>query len=300
VNPLYTYYKGLILQKGIRILNRLNAKLQRQNRPTLPPRKLGLEQRDAKKLTFTKPYFVLSTGRCGTLWLTKLLRLSKYTYVNHSDYPDLVRHSRLAYEKYDQNPEAFQEIIRATRDDFLIRAYEYNQSYIETNNRITFFAYAIKRVYPKAKFIHLIRHPGDFVRSGLNRGWYRETQRHDLGRIKMEDPEVWNELSRTEKIGWLWNETNAYIVDFLSSIPQTDFVQVRSEDMFSDQQSVLRICRFIGARDLSTPIIDRMQPIVINAQQRSEVKEPYSNWPEDQKDQLRRYATMAELYDYKL
>jgi hypothetical protein len=293
------YYKGMLKQRGLQLIQRLETKLRRYHRPLQKPRKVDLEQLDGETVTFTAPTFVLSTGRCGTLWLTRLLRLSKYVYVNHSDYPELIRHSRLAYEGYQQRPQVFQEIVRATRDEFLLRAYRYGQCYVETNNRMTFFAEAAKAVYPRARFIHLVRHPGDFVRSGLNRGWYAGQQRHELGRIRGTTPQ-WEKLSRRAKIAWLWERTNCYIETFSAGLSEDDLIRIRAEDMFNDPQIVGEICQFIGAEDISRSLIDSMQTRVINQQKKVTIQAPYPHWRDAQKEELRKQITLADHYGYTL
>jgi hypothetical protein len=294
------YYQGLFLQWLIETLQGLETKLKRQHRPRGAQVEVDLRELDAQQLSFVTPYFVLSTGRCGTLWLTRLLRLSKYVRVNHSDYPELIRHSRLAYERYGESPEVFQEIIRATRDEPILRAHRHRQIYVETNNRITFFAYAIRQVYPHAKFIHLVRHPGDFVRSGLSRGWYSGQGRHDLGRITDQaSPGKWDAMSRQEKIAWLWNETNLYVEQFLESLEGHNFIQAKSEDMFRDTRIARDICEFVGANDITKHMIDKMQKRVINRGNRKTI-EPYDQWSTIEKERVREEAKLADSYGYVL
>jgi hypothetical protein len=74
-----------------------------------PPRiaSLSVEELAWSNLAKVRPVFVLSTGRCGTQWLTELLRCDPAMWVNHSDYPELIRHSRLAYERYRESPVLF-------------------------------------------------------------------------------------------------------------------------------------------------------------------------------------------------
>lgn len=280
-------------------LERLAAGLRNRQRPAVS-RRVSLEEWNAAQLDFVAPIFVLSTGRCGTRWLTELLNQSKQVKVNHSDYPELIRHSRLAYERYEQTPQVFQEIIRATRDEFILDAYQRGQIYVETNNRITFFAYAIKQVYPNARFIHLVRHPGDFVRSGLNRHWYESQTRHEAGRIVKSDPVGdWPMMGAVEKIAWLWNETNQYIETFLAALPPADYEQVKVETMFSDLAVALNLCRFIGVDDVTPGQASRLLRQTINTQREQSVA-PYQTWPEDQKIQVRRQAELAARYFYQL
>lgn len=259
---------------------------------------LRVEEIDHHTLPFVSPIFVLSTGRCGTKWLTELLRQDPHIRVNHSDYPELIRHSRLAYEQYSEQPCMFQEIIRATRDGYILDAYRRNQIYVETNNRITFFADAIRAVYPKARFVHLVRHPGDFVRSGLRRDWYKG-ESHDIGRIRnISNPALWDTMTDIEKIAWLWNETNQYIETFLKTIEPETFVQAKAENMFTDTQMVKTIIDFIGAK-LGSHSIETMLAKKVNQQMVGHVV-PYEQWSTKEKKQLERYTPLVERYGYVL
>jgi hypothetical protein len=265
-----------------------------------PPKITTLEfdEVDQPALSFVSPVFVLSTGRCGTKWLTGLLRRDPRMRVNHSDYPELIRHSRLAYEQYAEMPRVFQEIIRAARDGYILDAYRRGQVYVETNNRITFFAYAVQAVYPQARFIHLMRHPGDFVRSGLRRGWYHGG-RHDVGRIRdIVDPAGWEEMTDTAKIAYLWNETNQYIETFAKTLDMGAFMQVRAEDMFSGVQATKAIADFVGAK-IQDRIIRSMLKKKINRQMTGNIL-PYREWSRESKMQLQKYASLAERYGYEI
>ena len=170
---------------------------------------------------------------------------------------------------------------------------------METNNRITFFAEAIKQVYPRARFIHLVRHPGDFVRSGLNRGWYQGQQRHELGRIRGTTPQ-WETLSRTAKIAWLWEQTNRYIEEFSAGLSEEELIRIKAEDMFNNPQTVTETCQFIGAEDISRSIIDSMQGKVINQQKRVTIQAPYQRWRDAQKEEVRKEVTLDDRYGYTL
>lgn len=288
------------VRKKLRWFSRLLARLEIKLWSPGLSRQVELECLNAEQLEFVTPCFVLSTGRCGTLWLTELLRLSRYAWVNHSDYPELVRHSRLAYEGYKKSPKVFCEILRATRDEYLLSAYKRGQIYVETNNRITFFAYAIKQVYPQAKFIHLVRHPGEFVRSGLRRRWYHNHP-HDVGRIvDTSRPGIWQSMSDIEKIAWLWNETNQYIQGFLVELSDQDYLQIKAEDMFNDSAVSVKMCKFIGINDITPKIVSKMRARHINSQ-RGRGMESYQTWDENEKDQVRRHSSiLAARYGYGL
>jgi len=264
------------------------------------PLQLDTSQIGREQWPFVRPVFVLSTGRCGTSWLTELLRQSKHLHVNHTDYPELIRQGRLAFEQHPANLEMFKEIVRACRDGYLAQAYWMGQTYVETNPRICFLAYAVKEVYPSAKFIHLYRHPGDFVRSGLRRGWY-EGAAHDEGRIvDHENPDAWRQLNNIEKISWLWNATNQFAEDFLAGLPKECALQIRAESMFSDVGVAQRILDFLGVTDISEAAMQSRLSRPVSAQRRGKPVPPYSEWSEAEKEAVRNYAPLAAKYGYQL
>ncbi|MDZ7690395.1 MAG: hypothetical protein U5K69_04470 [Balneolaceae bacterium] len=115
----------------------------------------------------------------------------------------------------EDQPEIVSKIVDAARYEQIRNAWLLDKKYIETNNRITFFCYALSELFPKSQFIHLVRQPEAFITSGLARDWYSNSVLHDEGRIKPTD----NELQQVEKIAWLWNETNHFIEQFKREIP---------------------------------------------------------------------------------
>jgi hypothetical protein len=130
-----------------------------------------------------EPVFVLSTGRTGAALLTELLLLADGVDVHHTPRPELVRVSRRAYEEIGGNLDLFVEVFKTAREELLLQSVRRGRRYVETNNRVTFFAPAAAVEFPDAKFIHLTRDPATFVRSGLRRNWYSGTHHHDIGRI---------------------------------------------------------------------------------------------------------------------
>ncbi len=293
------------------------------------------------------PVFVLSTGRCGTAWLTTLLEGSRLVVANHDLPPELVRQSRLAWEAYAEasvatsaadgaqtpavdpavevakiatNPATaadsaagmatgsvaglakvaeLVELVRAARDDLLSGAQRAGRGYVETNNRITFLAPAVARAYPRSRFVHLLRHPGPFVRSGLRRGWYARADAHAVGRIRMTDDTRWSALEDRERIAWLWNETNAFVECFAATMPADRFLRVTSEAMFADPQIAAELCRFVGAEDLGPDDAARLAGRRINRQEGGDVP-PFAAWPAAEVAAVHAQCPLAAGYGYRL
>src|SRR5210317_2054621 len=190
----------------------------------------------------SEPIFVLSTGRVGTMLLTRLFELEKGLHIEHEALPEMLYTGKLAYE----NPSN----IEFTKGAFMAGRYEairdcqlQNLRYVETNNRLTFFAPAMAALFPNAKFIHLLRHPDSFVSSGIQRNWYTGKTITDEGRI--QPPSDAGAETTQDKIAWLGNTTNAFIDDFKEGAGKDRTLTVRSEDLFSNVEEAQRILNWL-------------------------------------------------------
>ncbi len=197
--------------------------------------------------------FVLSTGRAGTKTLAALLGLTDNLFAYHEPRPKLFALSRLAY-LYDRQSPA-DEILTAAfvtvRQDLLSYALSCGRGYAETSPQVTFLAPAILRALPTVRFIHLTRHPADVVRSGLQRGWYTGHHR-DESRITPRPGTLhadrWHAYTPVQKNLWLWDETNRWILTFAASLPPSQILRLRAEDLFAAQPETLRrLFAFVGA-----------------------------------------------------
>ena len=197
------------------------------------------------------PVFVLSTGRVGTMLLTRLFELEKGLYIEHEALPEMLYTGKLAY--------ADPSNIEFTKGAFMAGRYEairdcqlQNLRYVETNNRLTFFAPAMAVLFPNAKFIHLLRHPDSFVSSGIQRNWYTGKTITDEGRIApAKDLGI---ERQQDKIAWLWNATNAFIDDFKEGAGKDRTLTVRSEDLFSNTEEAERILNWLDFKADKTSI----------------------------------------------
>ena len=254
-----------------------------------------------------RPVFFLSTGRTGTQLFTQLLNQCPSLRVFHAPKPELIQQGKIVYEAYQQADDSIAPINRlagqlflAAREDLLHACYLHQKTYVETNNRITFFAMAIRAVIPNARFVHLYRHPGDFIRSGIRRQWYAGSSPHDIGRITGDaSPAVrerWQEWDQVQKNAWLWNETNEFIEDFLSVLEPSSYFKLDFNAL--TERSVQSLLHFIGC-DLSEKKIRQAIRNPVN-QQRDGDYPLYAAWPEADKEKVRALCPLAQEYDYRL
>jgi len=245
------------------------------------------------------PVFVLSTGRCGTEFLTVVLEASKDLAVYHTQRPELKHYKLEAYRANRTDPKALREIIKACRFESICDEYLRRRTYVETNNAITFFAPQLATLFPRSKFIHLIRDPAAFARSGMRRGWYSGRVESDIGILRNLDDANWESYDRLTKIGWLWNETNRFIQDVSSTIEANRFLVLRSEDLFSGTETAVEIFSFLGAQPPPVRKLKKVTSKKVNEQILGEFP-PYKQWTPEQKASLRRFVSLHEAYGYKL
>lgn len=253
------------------------------------------------------PVFFLSTGRCGTNWFTVLLSNDNSLKVFHEPKPNLGVQGRIAYELYtrsdfhpgESEASLLREIVLTGREQYLRYSYKSQRRFVETNNQISFLAPAISEIFPGAKFIHLNRHPGEFVRSAMRRNFYNTTD--DIKRIVPveTDPahEQWNNFSPIEKNSWLWTATNTFIEKFKSTLPAENHYYFDFNKL--DEDNIHNLCAFLNV-DIDKNRIRKMLRQPVNAQQSGQVK-GYSNWSNEEKSALHRICGgLASAYNYQL
>jgi hypothetical protein len=240
------------------------------------------------------PCFFLSTGRCGTKLITKLMNLAPIIQAYHQPDPELIYFSKIAYES--EHNQKIKIAIDCARYQYTRNCFLQDKKYIETNNRITFFAYYLAELYPKAKFIHVVRDPYSFIKSGLSRKWYTGHNLHDEGRIKSKESSRWQQYSRAEKIAWLWQETNKFILDFQTKMGEGRVISIRAEDIFS---SVLENKKLFSFLDLEAPSSQKIKKIIskpVNAGKKSDQQISVKLLGED----WLRIKKIAQQFGYKL
>lgn len=252
------------------------------------------------------PVFFLSTGRCGTKWFSDLLQRDRSLAVFHQPVPSLALQGRKIYEFLakeggkltEKEKSMIKELFWAAREDHIRYTYKTGKRYLETNNYITFFAPVLAEIFPDARFVHLVRHPGEFVRSGMSRKYYTETtmDRVRLSPVDEEMKSSWNSMGRLSKTAWLWNETNSRIEEMLENMPVSQQTRFIINDMST--ASVQDLLTFL---DISIPehLINKQLPKKKNTQRHT--LDPFSSWKESEKQEVTEITSgLAEKYGFSL
>jgi hypothetical protein len=248
--------------------------------------------------------FVLSTGRTGTKTLARLASLSSRILAFHEPSPKLYGLSSIYY-RYSGgtvNDEIFTEAFLTARRERFRYALMFDKGYIETSPQVTFLAPATRIALPQAKFIHVVRDPKDFVRSGMRRGWY-DNHPMDNTRLKPTsqsgDYKYWQQWDALEKICWLWKETNIWIKRFTQTLPIEQKLFLRSENIFHNKKE--EINNFFDFLNTPIPPDKRVKKILskkINAQKARDFQE-VSDWSDELHAKFYRIAgESAKMFGY--
>lgn len=259
-----------------------------------------------KNMATLEPLFILSTGRCGTKWIDELLKSDSSIISIHHIHPVMRSQAKLVYElNYPESTSREQmlmkEMFLGGREEVFLQGMKVDKNIVFTDSRMTFFAEVIYDLFPKAKFVHLHRHPGGVVSSGVNRGWYTSNSQSELNRIYPGKNNAyytkWSEMDRIEKNAWLWSETNRWILDFLKKVPAEQKFDL-SFDNWSPE-SIQAFCRFCGVEKSTNEIASRMKKKV-NKQQKKELGH-YKTWPKEDQEKLATLtADISKLLSYSL
>lgn len=171
--------------------------------------------------------------------------------------------------------------------------------YVELNG-MKFYAHSIAAVMPRARFVFIHRHPAEFVRSGMRRGWY-DHHPADGNRLtpRPDDPAAskWSEWQSLEKICWLWDATNRYFLAFLATIPRERQLSFAFDDLMNFETGHYR--DLFTLVDVKPPSVDEAREVLTvrhNSQDSAEFPE-YDRWSNGQRHTLHAIAgdTMREL-----
>ena len=111
-----------------------------------------------------KSYFVVSTGRTGTLFLKKYIEhVTKDISSFHEPSPDLFEETINKY-RYKHSPNVLKKNIYSKRKSIIT-----DKIYLESNPFISFLIPEIKKNFPYSKFIFITREPFDYIKSIYNK-----------------------------------------------------------------------------------------------------------------------------------
>jgi Sulfotransferase family len=149
---------------------------------------------------------------------------------------------------------------------------------VDKSPSIVWLVASMRRAYamfPRARFIHLVRHPRGHGESVLKyhgsegRKYYEAEARSwlvDLGSFPPEPPEPGQEAEPPVPAGtldpqWGWFNLHRNIMNFLAGVPASQVYRLRGEDVLTDPDNTLRpLCAWLGLRDDPAAIDEMKHP----------------------------------------
>ena len=256
------------------------------------------------------PVFILSTGRSGSKTIATLLDCSENVTAYHEPRPTLQYFSNYAFHCQSE-VKILSNMIDAVRMEMILEVFIKDNIYVESNQCLTFFAPVIARLFKRSKFVHLIRHPGDFIRSAIRKGWHKNDSIWESGRVRMADKNQWAKMDQIEKLSWLWMTTNSFIETFKEQIETKRVITLKFEDLVKNIKEVRELIKFIDAVDIKAKKIKELQnrklnELYIHPDEPPNIKKvidfpDYRKWNDDMKNKLKKYSEkLIKLYGYKL
>ena len=188
------------------------------------------------------PVFVVSSGRTGTRTLIEFLKPAPGVWALHEPRPHGAELSKLAHDDISGNREYCMSRFARYRAWRLYCANLVGKTYVESTN-MQFIMPDVAALMPRARFVVMHRHPAEFVRSGVRRGWYHDhpwDPYRIVPRAGQAAHEYWTQWGPFEKVCWQWAEVNDFLFSFRQSLPAERCFTLKFEDFVSDTDGVLR------------------------------------------------------------
>lgn len=254
------------------------------------------------------PCFVVSAGRSGSMMLARVLALHPDVGAFHEPRPWLNAEAYLKW-RGRRSSKDIHAVLRKKRDDLIEQVEANRLTYVESSHFLSHLIPELAERYD-ARFVHLFRSGRDFVRSGLDRNWYRRKTfraRIDTWLRRTTGLEVGNSFcdhrlapprlgSRLARIAWLWAEINGCILQGFERLPAARTMAVRLEDF--GRSSLLELLAFLSV-EAENSVVDEM--LRLAAREPNRTKDPSApppeEWSEEAEEAFRRLAgpMMAKL-----
>lgn len=203
--------------------------------------------------------FTVGTGRCGTTFLYRLLDKERDVAASHERNPLAETfHRYTIWNGLPVDDEGFLE-TKAEEIECDLKNHRFSA---EVSAYLAFSVTALHTRFG-GRFVLLIRHPEDVIRSYLRKGWYDrsiayrdrsqvpgfqscEHFHHFLGRPIPSGDEFqsWNQLTRAGKLAWFWSTVNRMVAKQFESLPRRKTHIQKLETL--DYHSYLDLTDFLG------------------------------------------------------
>jgi len=208
-----------------------------------------------------KTAFAIGTGRCGTLFLYRLMDSESRVASSHERNPDNEAFHR--YCKWNNLPVDDEGFLFAKEQEIQSDLQELDFSFEAS----PYLSLSVRDLHERfgSKFILLIRRPDRVVSSFVHKGFYRlpynvknpalaagyqEQPRNPVhtffARIspRGDDFTAWNEMTPVGKVAWFWKAYNQRTLELLEELPDNSYRLLQIEDL--DYANYIDLTNFLG------------------------------------------------------
>ena len=219
-----------------------------------------------KKFNLQSAIFFISTGRCATQWLAKVLSkiYADRAVVTHEPIGPHYQPKNF-FRAYDRL-EKLQRIPAVEKHLTWLSSFPENKVYIETGwPCFAAIPLLCNLLEGKIKLVHLFRHPVHTSISLVTHNFYRSDIRNDdyiklaqldpftLGIIQKDYQNRWEKMTPYEKCLFQWTEINLYAIELNERFREVPFLQIKMEDLLkADSEAIESLLNFLNLPFRST------------------------------------------------
>jgi acetyltransferase-like isoleucine patch superfamily enzyme len=234
--------------------------------------------------------FVLSTGRSGSQSIVDTLSSHSLIQGYHEPFRYLIKLSTDFAHKLKTCDEVSKELEILFNQ---LSCFPKDKMIIISDQKFSNLVSFIKKMLPKAKFIHLKRKPEQCINSIYAREWYAEKVKllkkstaywhgyrlsgANVGEFSELD---WGNLDRWEKCCWYYKYWNELIEANIADINESQKLSITLENL---DENIFQVCEFLGIKNESLSIKRS------NTVKEAHLKLYEKNWSPKQKQIFNRY-----------
>jgi hypothetical protein len=218
----------------------------------------------------TIPVFILGSGRCGTFQIMKLLEPLRGIEAHHEYLFENVLKTAVLYRMGIVGEDEVLDVLKSTH----VPAVYYAEAsvWLDSSNALPWIAKPLHRLFPNARFVHLLRDGRKVVSSFYYK--FQDVVYGDrsvravqewLANPKAVPPpppekkywrpfpvrgepyyEAFGRWGRFERLCYYWQDCNRWIDESLKAVPEKQKLVVQLEQLVSDPGTLARFLAMIG------------------------------------------------------
>ncbi len=210
------------------------------------------------KISRESPVFFISTGRTGTKFIAKLMKLCKGVRAYHEPEPTLMAVSSELYQM-DLSPEVQSLVFRSVRYEVMLKHELGGFRYVESNQTLISLVDGILLAFPNAKIVFIVRHPYSFAQSAYRKGWFANDTVWENNRIMNQCVSNHGQL---KTIFHYWAAINSRIIEKSAQYDCCKIIKL--EDLTTSMDKITELLQFIEINNVKLTSVENQLGIKVN------------------------------------